>query len=230
MIWTENGCSACLLTYYSPRNTCDSGRIYGRHTLVDIFWLFPEFYLSSQMPTAVLSTVSRKPVSYTWDVHFSNQEEKETFLCRLKCVQELLTPARRSLPWKAMDYWVWWRGAEHDLSKILEWWISTASFVRILEIYFTVWVIKWVALYRVVTPQKIGLCDSGGMTVSSLYMYTCTTTEMSCSASSCRRYHQDGVQLKEVGGGGIIIQSQSFIVYPRMGQRELHRYTQKRKN
>ena len=43
--------------------------------------------------SASASTVSRKRVRYTLDVHFSTQEEKETFVRRLKSVRELLTPA-----------------------------------------------------------------------------------------------------------------------------------------
>ena len=45
------------------------------------------------MSISASSTGSRKRVRYTLDVHFSSQEEKETFVRRLKSVRDLLTPA-----------------------------------------------------------------------------------------------------------------------------------------
>ena len=39
-----------------------------------------------------LRGMSRKRVRYTFDVHFSSQEEKAVFVCRLKRVRELLSP------------------------------------------------------------------------------------------------------------------------------------------
>ena len=45
------------------------------------------------MSISASSTGSRKRVRYTLDVHFRSQEEKETFVCRLKSVRDLLTPA-----------------------------------------------------------------------------------------------------------------------------------------
>ena len=45
------------------------------------------------MLTSASSTACRKRVRYTLDVHFSSQEEKETFVRRVKSVRDLLTPA-----------------------------------------------------------------------------------------------------------------------------------------
>ena len=36
--------------------------------------------------------MSRKRVRYTFDIHFSSQEEKAAFVCRLKRIRELLSP------------------------------------------------------------------------------------------------------------------------------------------
>ena len=40
-----------------------------------------------------MATGRKRPPRYTFDVHFTSEEEKQAFTARLKSVRELLTPA-----------------------------------------------------------------------------------------------------------------------------------------
>ena len=43
-----------------------------------------------------IATGRKRPLQFTFDVHFTSEEEKEAFTTRLKNVRQLLTPKRSS--------------------------------------------------------------------------------------------------------------------------------------